>query len=95
MGSVDHNDALIGHYKGACKTYKWKIKVVIHFIEEAVLKPFILYKKQFPGIMHFMNYKMEIIKKALQRASTTDETNTHPKIGHHFLQLIPLTKKKV
>ena len=51
------------------------------------------YNKQFPGKMCFMNYKMEIIEKSLQRASATDETNTDPKIGQHFLLLIPTTEK--
>lgn len=41
--------ALIGNYASARITYKWIIKVVIHFIEEAVLNAFILYNKQFPG----------------------------------------------
>ena len=42
MGSVDRNDALIGKYASVRKTYKWTIKVVIHFIKEAVLNAFIL-----------------------------------------------------
>ena len=44
--------------------------------------------------MRFMNYKMEVIKKSLQRVSATDETKTDPKIGRHLLQLIPSTEKK-
>ena len=55
MGGVDCNDALIGNYTSTRKTYKWTIKVVIHFIEEPVLNTFILYSKQFPGKMRFMN----------------------------------------
>ena len=47
MGGVDCNSALIGNYMSVRKTYKWTIKVVIHFIEEAVLNTFILYNKQF------------------------------------------------
>ena len=62
MGGVDRNDALIGNFTSIRKTYKWTIKVVIHFIEEAVLNAFILYNKQFPGKMRFMNYKMEVIE---------------------------------
>ena len=78
MGGADCNDALIDNYASVRKTYKWTIKVVIHFIEEAVLNAYILYNKQFPGKMCFMNYKMEVIGKSLQRASVTDETNTDP-----------------
>ena len=88
MGGVDCNDALIGNYTSVRKTYKWTMKVVFHFVEEAVLNAFIL------GEMRFMNYQMEVIKKSLQRASATDERNTDPEIGRHFLQLIPLTEKK-
>ena len=62
MGGVDRNDALISNFTSIRKTYKWTIKVVIHFIEEAVLNAFILYNKQFPGKMRFMNYKMEVIE---------------------------------
>ena len=94
MGGVDRNDALIGNYTSMRKTYKWTIEVVIHFIEEAVLNAFIRYNKQYPGKMRFMNYKMEVIEKFLQRTSATDETNNNPKIGRHFLKLIPPTEKK-
>ena len=81
-------------YTSLRKTYEWTIKVTIHFIEEAVLNAFILYNKQFPGKMPFMNYKMEVIEKSLQRASATDETNIDLKIGRYFLQLIPPTETK-
>ena len=94
MGGVDRNDALIGNYTSVRKTYKWTMKVVFHFVEEAVLNAFILYSKQSLGEMRFMNNQMEVIKKSLQRASATDERNTDPEIGRHFLQLIPLTEKK-
>ena len=65
MGGVDRNDALIGNYTNVRKTYKWAIKVVIHFIDEAVLNAFILYNKQFTGKIRFMNYKMEVTEKSL------------------------------
>ena len=81
MGGADRNDALNGNCTSVRKTYKWTIKVVIYFMEEAVLNTFILYNKQFPGKMRFMNYKVEITEKSLQRASVTDESNTNPRIG--------------
>ena len=98
MGGVDCNDALIGNYTSMRKTYKWTIKVVIHFIEEPVLNTFILYSKQFPGKMHFMNQKMESnclekcaswIKKwksskSLLNVPVEKMGNTNPKIGQHF-----------
>ena len=71
------------------------MKGVIHFIEEAVLNTSILYNKQFPGKICFMNYKMEVIEKSLQCAIVTDETNTDPKISRQFLQLIPPTEKSL
>lgn len=66
MGGADRNDALNGNCTSVRKTYKWTIKVVIYFMEEAVLNTFILYNKQFPGKMRFMNYKMEVTEKSLQ-----------------------------
>ena len=45
MGGVDRNDALIGNYSSVRKTFKWTVKVVFHFIEEAFLKTYILNEK--------------------------------------------------
>ena len=41
MGGVDRNDTLIGNNKCTGKTFKWTVKVVMHFIEEAVLNVYI------------------------------------------------------
>ena len=44
-GGVDRNDALIGNYSSVWKTFKWTVKVVFHFIEEAFLNTYILNEK--------------------------------------------------
>ena len=62
MGGIDLNDTLIGNYTSVRKTYQWTIKVVIHFIDQAVLNAFILQHKQFPGKIHFMNCQIEVIE---------------------------------
>lgn len=64
-------------------------------MEEAVLNTFILYNKQFPGKMRFMNYKVEVTEKSLQRASVTDESNTNPRTGWHFFAADSTNWKKV
>ena len=43
MGGVDRNNALISNYTCARKSFKWTVKVAIHYVEEAVLNSFILY----------------------------------------------------
>ena len=54
MSGADRNDALIGNYSSVRKTHKWTVKVVMHFIEEAMLNSFILYDKVNPGKLRFM-----------------------------------------
>ena len=52
MGGVDQNDALIGNYTYVRKTFKWTVKLVMHFIEEAVPNAFILFDKTRQGSFH-------------------------------------------
>ena len=68
MGVVDCKDALIGNCSLVQKTYKWTVKVVIHFIEEAVLNSFIFYDKVNPGKIRFMQCKLDIVEKTINRA---------------------------
>ena len=59
MEGVDRNDALIGNYTCVRKTFTRTVKVVMHFLEEAVLNAFLLFDKNNAGKAHFMNFKME------------------------------------
>ena len=43
MDEVNCNNALVGNYSLVRKAHKWTVKVVKHFIKEAVLNSFILY----------------------------------------------------
>ena len=64
-GGVNRNDALIGNYTCIRKTFKWTVKVVMYFIEEAVLNVFILFDKTKQGKARFMNFKMELIETTI------------------------------
>ena len=93
---VDCNDALIGNYSLVRKTHKWTMKVVMHFIEEAVLNSFILYDKVNPGKLRFMQFKLHIVEKTINRARAINIPQIYhvPQVGCHFLELIPATEKK-
>ena len=96
MEGVDQNDGLIGNYTCVRKTFKWTVKVVMHFIEEVVLNAFILFDKTKPGKARFMNFKMELIETTITRArlDSSKDLYEHPSIGRHFLELVPPTEKK-
>ena len=82
MGDVDGNDALIGNYSSVLKIHKWPVKVVMHFMEEAVLNSFILYDKANPGKLRYMQFKLDIVEKTINRASAANI----PQI-YHVLQV--------
>ena len=94
MGGADRNDALIGNYSSVRKTLKWTVKVVFHFIEEAFLNAYILnekfgVKKAFFGFW-IRNYHNIITKNQLPELQIYE----HPKLGRHYVELIPPTEKK-
>ena len=66
----------------------------MHLTEQAALKAFILFDKVYPGKIGFMNFKMEAIDKIITRARLNSESNLfeNPKIGRHFLEIIPPTE---
>ena len=70
MGGVNRNDSLIGNYSSVWKTLKWTAKVVFHFIEEAFLSAYILNEKFGLKKMHFVAFKLEIIKYHCQKSVT-------------------------
>ena len=90
MGGVDRNDALVGNYTCICKSFKWTVKVAIHYVEEAVLNSFILYDKINPNKTRFMNFKLDVIEKIIIRVNRQNAPNIllHPAIGRHFLEII-------
>ena len=96
VGAVDPNNALIGNYTCARKSFKWTVKVAIHYVEEAVLNSFILYNKINPNKMRFMNFKLDVIEKIIIGVNRQNAPNIlfHPAIGRHFLELIPRSGKK-
>ena len=96
MGGADQNDALIGNYICIRKSFKWTVKVAIHYVEEAVLNFFILYDKIKHNKMRFMNFKLDVIEKIIVGVNRQIAPNilSHPAIGRHFLELIPGSEKK-
>ena len=96
MGAVHRNNSLIGNYTCARKSFKWTVKVAIHYVEEAVLNSFILYDKINPNKMWFMNFKLDVIEKITLGVNRQNAPNilSHPAIVRHFLELIPQSEKK-
>ena len=96
MGGVDRNDALVGNYSCVRKTSKWTLKVVMHFIEEAVLNAYVLYDKINLGKCRFTNYKMDIIEATINKARITEDPTIFimPTVGRYFMELIPPTETK-
>ena len=105
MGGVDRNDALIGNCTCVRKSFKWTVKVAMHYVEEAVLNSFILYDKINLNKMRFMNFKLDVIEKIIigvyrQNAPNilctqpSDWHSMHTAIDRHFLELIPRSEKK-
>ena len=74
MDGVDRNDALIGNFSLVQKTHKWTVKVVMHFIEKAVLNSSSLYDKVNPGKLRFMQFKLDIVEKNNQQNQGSHNT---------------------
>ena len=97
MDGVDRNDVLVGNYSCVRKTFKWTVKVVMYFIEEAVLNAYVLYDKINPGKYCFINYKTDIIEATINRTRIAEDPTiiiNIPTIAGHFMKLIPPTEKK-
>ena len=95
MGGVDRNDALIGNYSSVRKMLKWTVKVVFHFIEEAFLNAYILNEKFGVKKVYFLAFKLEIIESIITKNQLPElQIYEHPKLGRHYLELIPPTEKK-
>ena len=96
MDGVNRNDALVGNYSCIRKTFKWTVKVAMHFIEEAVLNAYVLYDKINPGKCCFMNYKMDMIEATINSVRLVEGSTIFnmPSVGRHFMELIPATEKK-
>ena len=96
MGGVGWNNALIGNYTCLRESFKWTVKVAIHYVEEAVLNSFILYDKINPNKMQFMNFKLDVIEKIIIGVNRQNAPNilSHPAIRRHFLELTPWSEKK-
>ena len=90
MGVVDRNEALIGNYTCVRKTFTRTVKVVMHFLEEAVPDAFISFDKNNAGKAHFMNFKLEWqhLNIYLKRQQSLELDLIHQKICMSTLQLV-------
>ena len=96
MGGVDKNDAMVENYSCVCKSCKWTTKVFFHFIEEAVLNSFILYKKH-GGKERFLQFKLNLVQSNLREARIDvdiAEAGHNKYVGRHYLELIPKISHK-
>ena len=87
IGGVDKNDVMIGNYSCIRKTYKWYLKIFLHFLEEALYNSFIVYSKE--------GEKLEVNREMLEDAHQipADSEFDHLK-GCHFLSVIKSSKSK-
>ena len=94
----DYNavDTLTGNYTCVRKSFKWTVKVAIHYVEEAVLNSLILYDKINSNKMRFINFKLDVIEKIIIGVNRQNAPTifSHPAIGRHVLELIPQSEKK-
>ena len=90
MGGIDLNDTLIGNYTSVRKTYQWTIKVVIHFIDEAVCFQTITQAIPWKNPLHELPNRShrKVSSASAKCASATDKTNTDPKI--HFVKSVQI-----
>ena len=96
MGGVDENDAMTGSYSSIRKTYKWYVKIFLHFLEEALFNAFVVCSKEGEKkITKFMPFKLEVIREMLEDAQKMPADSEFDRLkGHHFLSVIPSSKSK-
>ena len=56
IANMGGDDALIGNCTCVPKSFKWTVKVAIHFAVETVLNSFILYNKINPNKIRFSEF---------------------------------------
>ena len=56
IANMGGDDALIGNHTCVTKSFKWTVKVAIHFAVETVLNSFTLYNKINPNKIRFSEF---------------------------------------
>ena len=67
---MDKNDAIVGNYGCVSKSYKWMMKVFMHFLEEAVFNSYVIHKKS-GGEKSFLQYKLTVMRDILNDVQVT------------------------
>ena len=84
---MDKNDVMIGNYSCIRKTYKWYLKIFLHFLEEALYNSFIVYSKE--------GEKLEVNREMLEDAHQIPADSEFDRLkGCHFLSVIKPSKSK-
>ena len=97
MGGVDRNDELIGYYTCLRKTLKWYKKVAIHFLEEALLNAFIVYRQEHPQghKLRLVDFRLAVIRELLGASGDQVQAEETDRLrGRHFPEKIPATDRK-
>ena len=85
---------IISNYSCIRKSYKWYIKIFLHYLEEAVFNTFIIYKNYHPQPKYtFTEFKLEIIHSILRAAGSHVEPSSefNRLKGCPFAEVIPAT----
>ena len=94
MGGVDRNDAIVGNYSSVRKTLKWTASCV-PFYRGSVFKCSHIKWKVWCKKMRFLAFKLEIIESIITKNQLPElQIYEHPKLGRHYLELIPPMEKK-
>ena len=94
MGGVDRNDALTGNYSSVRKTLKWTISCV-PFYRGCVFRCSHIKWKVWCKKMRFLAFKLEFIESIITKNQLPElQIYKHPKLGRHYLELIPPMEKK-
>ena len=84
VGEVDRADQMLAPHEAARKTLKWYRKILIHFLQVAMLNAYTLFQKANPtSKLRFVNFHVMAIKsmitsynRAPASAAATDECIT-------------------
>lgn len=81
MGGVDKMDMLIALYKIKCRTKKWSVRAIMHFVDFALSNAWLEYKEQeiMAGnkkFMDFLSYRCEVAHVLIKASFAA-----HPQVG--------------
>ena len=99
MGGVDMTDQMIAPYDATRKTLKWYRKLVVHFLQVAMLNAYLLFQKANPtSKLRFVKFQLQVIRAMIASTSVDAEAARDECVarlsGRHFLTHTPPTASK-